>query len=80
MAKGSSLDEWVGKQVGVLFVPEGIGEKKQTRGGGTLKGVDQMGIMLSYTDMALSDDALEHSQRQWFIPWHKIEAIALLTD
>jgi hypothetical protein len=71
MANGG-IDDWVGKTVGVRFVPEGIGETRQTQASFTLESADERGVMLSFH----GEDAHNRLSKQYrFVPWHKIESI-----
>jgi len=71
MANGS-LDEWIGKQVGVRFVPDGVGgDNRWVSGSCVLESADEKGIRVSFHDRELS-------QRHWFFPWHRVEGITLM--
>jgi hypothetical protein len=45
------LDDWIGKDVGVLFVPRNPDEKQEPVGC-TLESADERGVMLSHHDTA----------------------------
>jgi hypothetical protein len=71
----ASLDDWIGKDVAVLFSTITDEEGNQRRTGCTLQSADQRGVILSYYD------AQDLSKQQlWFFPWDKIEWIHRLTQ
>jgi len=69
-----NLDDWIGKTVAVRFVPEGVGPKSQTEGGGSLESADVRGVMLGFQG---EDEHNKLKQHYRFVPWHRVESIDL---